>query len=91
MKKIYAISDNPITCMGLGLAQVSSLLARTPEDLQQLLSNIKTADPGLIIISESLATKGERILEEYRQKNQLPLITIIPDPEPLAGSNTEKR
>ena len=91
MKKIYAISDNPITCMGLGLAQVSSLLARTPEDLQQLLSNIKTADPGLIIISKSLATKGEHILEEYRQKNQLPLITIIPDPEPLAGSNTEKR
>jgi len=81
MKKIYAISDNAQTCIGLGLAEVSSSLAKSPEDLQQILANIDHAESSIVIITEGLAQKSAEILAGFRAKNNLPLITIIPDPQ----------
>ena len=79
MHKLHAISDNPDTNAGLELVEISTQLAHTPEELRQTLENIGP-EIGIIIITSSLAAKSADILATYRDKNKLPLITIIPDP-----------
>ena len=78
--KMQAISNNPSTNTVLALAEVSTQLAQTPEELHQQLENIQS-DVGLVIITSGLAAKCEGIIESYRVKNQQPLIVVIPDPE----------
>ena len=76
--KLYAISDNPHIRTGLALAGISSQMAQTPEELSQALESIDS-DVGIVIVTSRLAEKGAAILEGYREKNLLPLITVIPD------------
>jgi len=77
--KIYAISDNQNILTGLGLAEVSGKLAHTPQELLKTLEQI-APEASLVIISSDIAQKSADILEEYRAKNPLPLITTIPSP-----------
>jgi len=53
-------------------------MAQTPEELSQALESIDS-DVGIVIVTSRLAEKGAAILEGYREKNLLPLITVIPD------------
>ena len=78
--RVCAISDSPTTCTGLALAAVASRLAYTPEELLLTLENIGP-DIGVVIITSRLAARSADILERYREKNSMPLITIIPDPD----------
>jgi len=79
-KKLQAISNNPNTNTGLELVEVASKLAYTPGELSQTLESL---DPeiGIVIITSGLADKCMDVLDKYRAKNRLPLITIIPEPE----------
>jgi len=79
-KKLHSISDNKSTVNGLELAEVSSRLAHTPDELRYTLENLEP-DVGIVIITSGLAAKSADVLDEYRAKNRLPMITIIPDPE----------
>ncbi|MCL2528027.1 MAG: V-type ATP synthase subunit F [Defluviitaleaceae bacterium] len=76
--KIYVVSDNPNFHIGLGLAGVSGRYAYTPEEMGQVLDEI-SAGAGLIIVTSSLAAKCGDVLHEFRAKNPLPLVTIVPD------------
>jgi len=80
-KKLQTISDNPSTNTGLELVEVASKLAYTPNELSQTLEGL---DPeiGIVIITSGLADKCTEVLDKYRAKNHLPLIAIIPEPEP---------
>ena len=79
LAKLQAISNNPNTLTGLAMAEISSQVAHTPDELRQTLENI-SPDIGIVIITAGLAAKCADILEKFRIKNHLPLITIIPDP-----------
>jgi len=75
---LYAISDSPHALTGLALAGVSGQQTHTPEELHQLLEYI-SPHTGIIIITSGLATKSAEIIEEFREKNPLPLVVVIPD------------
>ena len=75
---LQAISDNRNACTGLALAGVSSQMAHTPEELLLALENMDP-DVGIVIITSGLAAKSADIIKKYREKNHMPLITIIPD------------
>lgn len=85
--RLYVISDDHSICTGLGLAGVDGQLAYTEEELRQVLADIGCRDAShrnndcgaLVIITSGLAARCEEFLHEYRTKNQLPLITVIPD------------
>ena len=77
--RLHAISDNPATNTGLGLVEISSQRAQTPEELQQTLENL-SPDIGIVIITENLAAKSAHVIQKYREKRKLPLITTIPEP-----------
>jgi len=81
MKKVYAISDNLDDIIGLGLAEISAQLAETPDEVGSAIESILNTDPnaGLIIITASLAARSEELLADFRARNKLPLITVIPN------------
>jgi len=75
--KLYAITDNPTTRIGLELAEIKTCLIRTQDDFRQTLENLPYGEK-LVIITESLASKNADYLQEYRTKNLKVLVTIIP-------------
>jgi len=77
--KLYAITDNPTTRIGLELAEITTLLIRTRTELRQAMESIPQGEV-LIIITENLASSNAGFLKEYRAKNPKTLITIIPEP-----------
>ena len=79
MSKLQAISDNQDAKTGLELVEVLTKLAYTPEDLRHALESVEP-DTGLVVITSGLAAKCADIIEAFRGKNSLPLITIMPDP-----------
>jgi len=78
---MMAISDNPHTLTGLALAGVQGKQVHTPEEMQHALTH---APPcvGVIIITAALAFRCAEVLDRYREKHTLPLITIIPEANP---------
>ncbi|MCL2404287.1 MAG: V-type ATP synthase subunit F [Defluviitaleaceae bacterium] len=76
--KLYAISDDPHILTGLALAGVAGMPAHTPDELHQALVGI-SPDIGVVIVSSGLAAKSADIIEKYREKNTMPLITIVPE------------
>ena len=76
--KLFVISCCPDICTGLGLANVPGKLAHCAEELRQALEGLEP-DVGLVIVTSNLAEKYADVLKEYRDKNRLPLITVIPN------------
>ena len=77
--KLYAITNNPTTRIGLEFAEITTYLAHTQNELRQALEVIPHVER-LIIITEKLATANTDALQEYREKNPKTLVTIIPEP-----------
>jgi len=75
-QQIFAICNDPDTLQGLALAEVPGQLAHTPEELREALEN---TNAGLIIINAKFAEACSNIIEVFRAKHHLPLITVIPD------------
>ena len=79
MQKLSAISDNPNTCTGLGLVEVDCQLVQDSDQLKFALDNLDP-DAGLVVVTSSLAAKGADILEKFRERNNMPILAVIPDP-----------
>ena len=75
---LYVISDCREALTGLALGGIPGQLAATPEELHRALESIPP-HVGIVIITSSLAAKSADIIENYRGKNRMPLITVVPD------------
>jgi len=77
--KLYAISDNAQMLAGLALAGIPSQAAHTPDELSRALEIIPS-DIGIVIVTSGLAAKSADVLEKHREKELLPMLTVVPEP-----------
>jgi V/A-type H+/Na+-transporting ATPase subunit F len=78
--KIYAISDNIDTNIGLRLAGVNGVVVHEREEVLKAITEArKDSQLGILIITRKLAELVPEVIDELKLSVSLPLIVEIPD------------
>lgn len=78
--KIYLISDNRDTLVGIRLAGIKGILVNDNKDAEKLFDIlIEKKEAGIILISEKLAEGIRSKVNYVKQRLAFPLIVEIPD------------
>ncbi|HHU64256.1 MAG TPA: ATP synthase subunit F [Clostridiales bacterium] len=78
--KLFLISDNVDTLVGMRLAGIKGVLVHEKDEVLQALKNAKAqGDVGIILITEKLYLMVKDYLDEQKLKTHIPLIVEIPD------------
>ena len=78
--KIYLISDNIDTLVGLKIAGIDGEIAHTKEEINKCLDNIKeNREIGIIVVTEKVATMVPERITSLKLSKYLPLLVEIPD------------
>lgn len=84
--KLYLLSDDPDTVIGLRLAGVQGKLLKENENALDEIENIsKDSGVGMILITPGIAKQLGSSLTELKKRN-IPLISEIPDSNPHHNS-----
>lgn len=78
--RYFVISDNTDTQVGMRLAGVEGVVARSKEEAEQAVAQVlsdKTV--GILLITESLAQLCADQLSEWKMNGRTPLVVEIPD------------
>lgn len=78
--RYFVISDNTDTQVGLRLAGVEGVVARSKEEAEQAIQKV-LADPtvGILLVTESLAEQCADQLADWKMNGRTPLVVEIPD------------
>lgn len=78
--KMYLISDNDDTRIGMRLAGVLGTVTGTKAEFEEeVLKALKDKEIGILLISRNLADKNVEFLDSVKLNNSMPLIIEIPD------------
>ena len=74
------ISDNTDTLVGMRLAGIMGVIARTPEEVENAVDSAKKKDDvAIILITEKLVEMCKDYVYNLKNTCQQPLIVAIPD------------
>lgn len=78
--KMFLISDNVDTLIGMKIAGIDGVVAHTHEEMDRSLSRA-LSDPtvGILLITEKIGKDFEELITEVKLKRNLPLIIEVPD------------
>ena len=78
--RVFCISDNVDTQMGLRLAGIEGVVVHTKEEVITTLDElIKDPDIGIILITTIIVDLAPEIISEYKLNLRSPLLVEIPD------------
>lgn len=78
--KMYLISDNVDTLMGMRLAGVDGIVVHKPHHVYKALDDaLKMEDVAVVMMTETLMKLCEEKIYDIKLHNQKPLIIEIPD------------
>lgn len=78
--KMYLISDNMDTRIGLRLVGIDGIVVHTSKELKEQISYVTSnKDIGIVLIVENLARKFPDMIMEIKMQKKLPLVVEIPD------------
>jgi V/A-type H+-transporting ATPase subunit F len=78
--KIFLISDNRDTLVGMRLAGIKGILSNDKKDAEKMFDIlIEKKEVGIILISEKLAESIRSKVNYVKQRMAFPLIVEIPD------------
>lgn len=78
--KIYLISDNMDTRVGLRLVGIDGVVVHTLEELKEQLDYVvSNKEIAIVLIVENLASKFPKTIAEIKLTKKFPLIVEIPD------------
>lgn len=78
--RIYVISDNTDTQMGLRLSGISGVVVHEREELMAALEKaMRDSEIGIILVTEKLVSLAKDFIYDIKSGNTLPLIIEIPD------------
>lgn len=78
--KLFAISDNIDTNIGLRLAGVDGVVVHEKEEVLNVIEEArKDKELGILIITRKLARMVPDVIDELKLSARLPLIVEIPD------------
>ncbi len=78
--KMYLISDNVDTLIGMRLAGVDGIVAHEKEEVREALTKAMN-DPnvGIVLLTEKLGRDFPEMLNEIKLERKMPLLVEIPD------------
>lgn len=78
--KLYLISDNTDTQMGLRLSGIEGVVVHEREEVLKALNTaIKMPDVGIVLMTTKIINTCPDVISEMKLKLQKPLIVEIPD------------
>ena len=78
--KAYLVSDNHDSLVGMRLAGIEGTLVHTPDAAYEAISAaIKMRDLAILAITEGAAKLSPEIVQQLRERGELPLVVEIPD------------
>lgn len=78
--KLFAITDNHDTLMGLRLAGIEGVIVQDAAQASQALKNaVENSDIGIVLMTDAAAKLLNETLNTVRRQKQSPLIVEIPD------------
>jgi V/A-type H+-transporting ATPase subunit F len=77
--KSYLISDNRDTYVGLRLAGIEGAYVQNIESAKAVFLDAASKDYGIILLTEKIYHRIKEEVIMHKEKNDLPLITVIPD------------
>lgn len=78
--KMFLISDNTDTCVGMQLAGVDGVIVHGAEEFREAVNNaVQDKEIGILLINESLCKFDELLIDNIKLKYTRPLIVEIPD------------
>ncbi|MBQ9881521.1 MAG: V-type ATP synthase subunit F [Synergistes sp.] len=78
--KAYLISDNHDSLVGMRLAGIDGVIVHTPEEAFAAISDaVKMKDLAILAVTELAATLAPDIIQQLRERGDLPLVVEIPD------------
>lgn len=78
--RLYLISDNTDTIVGMRLAGIEGVLVHTAEEIQQaLLTAMEQEDIGVVLMTEHLVNTCPDLVYDLKLHKKRPLIVEIPD------------
>ena len=87
--KLYLISDNPDTAVGMRLAGIEGTVAQDEAAASKALSNaLKDEDIAAILMNQSLYNACESTIKAFRKAHSTPLIVEIPDKNAQSSGNS---
>lgn len=78
--KMYLISDNVDTLIGMRLAGVDGMVAHEKEEVRSALTKVMNdSDVGIVLLTEKLGRDFPDLLTEIKLERKMPLLVEIPD------------
>lgn len=78
--KMYVISDNTDTCVGMRMAGVDGVVVHTESEVKAALERVLSdPDIGILLINGALAKLATDSVNEIRTNRTRPLLVEIPD------------
>lgn len=76
--KMFCISDNIDTALGLKLTGVESIVAQSEEEInEQIKKVLKDKDIGILVFTDKIYNMAKSELDEVREKYKLPLLVKV--------------
>lgn len=78
--KIFVISDNTDTQIGMRLTGADGVVVHQPEEVLEALKNaFSDEDIGIVLMTQNLIRLCPEVVFDYKLKHKRPLIVEIPD------------
>ncbi|MFR5880369.1 MAG: V-type ATP synthase subunit F [Cloacibacillus evryensis] len=78
--KAYLVSDNHDSLVGMRLAGIEGTLVHTPDETYAAIeAALKMRNLAILAITEKAAEMAEEIIQQLRERGDLPLVVEIPD------------
>ena len=78
--KAYLVSDNHDSLVGMRLSGIEGTLVHTPDEAYAAIESVrKMSDVAILAITEKAAEMVPDIVQQMRERGDLPLVVEIPD------------
>ena len=78
--RVWLISDNHDTLVGLRLAGIEGVLVNETEDILEAIDTaVSMSDVGILVVTERISAKVPDVIQRLRENGELPLVIEIPD------------
>lgn len=78
--RVWLITDNHDTLVGMRLAGVKGVLVHETEDILEAVdAAMSMSDIGILVVTEKISAKIPDVIQRLREHGELPLVIEIPD------------
>ena len=78
--RVWLISDNHDTLVGMRLAGIEGVLVNETEDILEAIDTaVSMSDVGILVVTERISAKVPDVIQRLRENGELPLVIEITD------------